>query len=334
MNSKIDITEVARLSGVSTATVSRVINNSPLVKTETRETVEKVLKSTNYRVNAAAKQLRTSKSYNIGMIYTNLMMNFYNTISKGVEDVAKKNGYNVFFCSSGDDPTEEEEYLSMLVEKGVDGIILSPTTYNVDKVQNIMSRGIPVCIFDRTIEGLETDSVMVDNRNGSRKATEFLLQQGYERIGFIAGPQKRSNGIARHLGCADAFREKERVIDEKYIRYGDFTFSSGYELVKDLFNSCDLDALFVANERMAGGALKWLMENKIRLKEDIGFVMWDDPFWTTLVQPNITAISQPMYTIGITVADLLLKRISNISYMEDNPIKITLETTFNIRESA
>ena len=123
-------------------------------------------------------------------------MNFYNTISMGVEEVAKKNGYNVFFCSSGDDPAEEEEYLSMLVEKRVDGIILSPTTYNADIVHNIISQGIPVCIFDRTIEGLNTDSVMVDNRNGSKIGTEFLIKQGYERIGFISGPQERSNGIA------------------------------------------------------------------------------------------------------------------------------------------
>lgn len=338
MAAKIDIVEVARRAGVSIATVSRVINNAPVVREETRQKVLEVLKSTNYRVNAVAKHLRTQRSYNIGIIYTSVMMDFFNTISRGVEEVARKNSYSVFFCNSGDDPVKEETYLSVLFEKRVDGIILAPTGKNAESIQEIMSSDIPVCIIDRAVEGLDTDIVLVNNRSASKKAVDFLIKSGYRRIGFISGPRDRSNAQDRHRGFLDAFQEHGLEPDPEIIRYGDYTLETGYELAGELLARGGMDALYVANERMGGGAVKRMTELGVTLREDLGFVMWDDPFWTTLVKPNITVISQPVYTIGTTAAEMLFKRIESRvekeDHLGDNSIKVTLEADLIVRDSA
>jgi DNA-binding LacI/PurR family transcriptional regulator len=338
MSGKIDIIEVARLAGVSIATVSRVINNAPVVREETRRKVLDVLQATNYRVNAVAKHLRTQRSFNIGIIYTSVMMDFFNTISGGVEDVARKNNYSVFFCSSGDDPLKEEGYLSVLFNKRVDGIILAPTGKNAAAIRQIMENDIPVCLIDRAVEGLDTDIVLVNNRSASKKAVDHLIDSGYRRIGFISGPRDRSNAQDRHRGYLDALGEHGLEPDPGIIRYGDYTFESGYQLCEDLLRSGDMESLYVANERMGGGAVKRMIERGIRLREDLGFVMWDDPFWTTLIKPNITVVSQPVYTIGTTAAEILFKRIENRvekkDHPGDQPIKVTLEANLIVRESA
>jgi DNA-binding LacI/PurR family transcriptional regulator len=334
MAKNLDIIDVAREAGVSIATVSRVINNIPVVKEETRRKVLKVLEKTNYRVNAVAKNLRTRKTNNIGIIYTSVMMAFYNTISKGVEDRANKNNYSVFFCNSDDDPHQEQEYLSVLHEKRVDGIILSPTGKNVEQIQRIIAFGIPVCFIDRTVGGVTCDTVIVNNRQVSRRAVEFLIGRNYKNIGFVSGPTERSNAMLRHRGYLDALEQADRPADESLIRYGDYTFQSGYALTQEILDGRKIDALFVANERMGGGALRALDERGIKTGSDLGFVMWDDPFWTTLIKPNITAISQPVYTIGTTAADLLFKRIEGENEYDSEPVEVTLEADLIIRDSA
>lgn len=338
MAEKVDIVEVAKRAGVSIATVSRVINNTPVVREETRKKVLDVLKSTNYRVNAVAKHLRTQRSYNIGIIYTSVMMDFFNTISRGVEDVARKNNYSVFFCNSSDDPVKENDYLSVLFEKRVDGIILAPTGKNADTIQQIMENDIPVCIIDRAVDGVDTDIVLVNNRSASRKAVDHLIKAGYRRIGFISGPRDRSNAQDRHRGYLDALKEYGLETDPDIIRYGDFTFETGYALADELLGRGGMDALYVANERMGGGAVKRMTELDIRPRRDLGFVMWDDPFWTTLIKPNITVISQPVYTIGTTAAEMLFKRIESRvekeHHLGDQPIKVTLEADLIVRDSA
>jgi DNA-binding LacI/PurR family transcriptional regulator len=338
MPEKVDIVEIARRAGVSIATVSRVINNAPVVREETRRRVLEVLKSTNYRVNAVAKHLRTQRSYNIGLIYTSVMMDFFNTISKGVEDVARKNNYSVFFCNSSDDPVKEENYLYVLFEKRVDGIILAPTGKNAEIIQQIMGSDIPVCIIDRAVEGVDTDIVLVNNHAASKKAVDHLIEAGYRRIGFISGPRDRSNAQDRHRGYVDALREHGLAVNQDIVRYGDYTFESGYALAEELLNGESIDALYVANERMGGGAVKRIMERGITLRKDLGFVMWDDPFWTGLIKPNITVISQPVYTIGTTAAEMLFKRIESRAEKEghlvDHPIRVTLESDLIVRDSA
>lgn len=334
MNKKLNISEIASLAGVSTATVSRVLNDYPYVKESTREKVKKVIQETNYRVNAIARKLRRKKTHTIGIIVSNVLSPFYSVIAKSIEDVAIKNNFSMILCNGGDKPEKEAKYLEVLHENRVDGIILSPTGKNKDFLNFLLASGIPIVFIDRPIEGVDCDIVMVNNRDVTYKAVSYAIDNGYKRIGCIAGPQDRYTGIERFKGYKEALKDRDVKYDENLVRFGDFTYESGYEMTKNLLESEKPEALFVSNSDMALGAFKYLNEKGYRIPQDMGFFMFDDPQWASLVTPKITAISQPIYMLGSTAADILFKRITRGGdYVDNSPIKVILEAKFTIRDS-
>lgn len=335
MKGRLNIAEVARLAGVSTATVSRVLNGQPLVKERTRQRVLKVINVTNYRVNAVARNLRRNRTHTIGVIISNVLSTFYSVIAKAVEDVALRNDYSMVLCNGGDEPDKEMQYLKVLHENRVDGIVLSPTGKNNEYLRALVSSDVPISIIDRQIEGIGCDTVLVNNREASKKAVEFLIERGYRRIGCISGPRDRRTGLERIKGYMDAHLKRGIPVDEKLIEYGDFSLESGRENAFLLLTNNDIDAIYVANTDMATGAYQVIKERGIGIPDEIGFVMFDDPDWTRLVTPQVTAVSQPVYTIGSTAADLLFKRINDRrNYIDKEPAKIVLQAKLVVRGSA
>ncbi len=334
MNRKLNIEEVAEFAGVSTATVSRVLNDYPFVKEETRRRVLKVIRETNYQVNAVARNLRRKKTHSIGVIISNVLSSFYSVIAKAVEDVAIRNRFSTVLCNGGDSPEKELNYLKVLHENRVDGIILSPTGKNRDYLSFLVSSGIPVAVIDRTVKGLKCDSVQVNNREASREAVRYILRQGYRKIGFVSGPQDRLTGIKRLQGYYDAHEQEGVPVDGGLIRMGDFLIESGMAMARELLEDGRLDALYVANSDMATGAYMAIRERKVRIPQDIAFVIFDDPEWASLVTPGVTAVRQPVYTLGSTAAELLVKRIvDGSSAIDREPVKIVLEAKLIMRDS-
>jgi len=334
MTKKLNIDKVAKLAGVSTATVSRVLNDYPFVKESTRDRVLQVIKETQYRVNAVARNLRRRKTLSIGMIISNVLSSFYSVLAKAVEDVATQNNYSTILCNGGDSAEKERKYLKVLHENRVDGIILSPTGRNADYLNFLISSGIPVAFVDRITQGVECDCVLVNNREATRRAVEFVIDRGYRKIGCIAGPMDRTTGIERLEGYREALAGRGVCFDEKLVKYGDFSVESGRKRMKDFFETMEIDAVFVSNFDMATGAFQIIKEKGYKIPEDIGFLMFDDSVWTSLVTPSVTAISQPVYALGTTAADLLFKRIFNgRNYVEQKPEKVMLETKLIVRES-
>jgi len=334
MTKKLNMDKVAELAGVSTATVSRVLNDYPFVKEKTRNKVLKVINETNYRVNAVARNLRRKKTHSIGVIISNVLSPFYSVIAKAVEDVAIKNQFSTILCNGGDNPEKELKYLKVLHENRVDGIILSPTGKNKDYLNFLISSGIPVAFIDRKVEGIGCDTVLVNNREASFRAVQYMLEKGYRKIGFISGPKDRTTGLERLEGYHRALIEKKVKVDEGLIRIGDFSLESGMENTLDLLRSADIDGLYVANSDMATGAFQVLKERDIKIPADIAFLMFDDPNWTTLVTPKVTAIKQPVYTLGSAAADLLFKRIlEGRNYIDKEPVRVRLEANLIIRDS-
>jgi len=334
MPKKINIAEVAQLAGVSTATVSRVINDYPYVKQKTRNRVLSVINETNYMVNAVARNLRRKKTHSIGVIISNVLSPFYSVIAKAVEDVAIKNKYSTVLCNGGDNPYKELNYLQVLHENRVDGIILSPTGKNREYLDFLVSSSIPVVFIDRVVEGIECDTVIVNNRDASKAVVVFLLEKGYRRIGFISGPEDRTTGRERFEGYRMAFLEKRLPVNEALIRKGDFSLESGREHAAELLDNGDIDALYVANNDMATGAFQVLKERDVKIPDDIGFAVFDDPNWSTLVTPKVTAVRQPVYTLGSTAAGLLFKRILESGhYIDKEPVRVILAAHLVERES-
>ena len=329
---KVNIKTIAEKSGVSTATVSRVLNNYKGIREVTRKKVIKVINEFDYEINAIAKSLRQKRTMTIGIILGNVLSQFYSIIAKAVEDTAMKYGFSTILCNGDDDPSKELKYLKVLNSNRVDGIILTPTGKNAYYVNNLIRTGPKIVLLDRLIEGVSCDAVLVDNLNGAYNAVKHLLDQGYKSIGLVNGYIDRTTGRDRLEGYKKALKESNIKIDENLIKIGNFKKDSGYKLTDELLNNKP-DAIFVTNIDMVLGAVLLIKEKGLRIPSDVAFVGFDDSEWALLLDPPLTVVQQPVYTLGATAAEILIKKIEN---NEDgtNPLIHILNTTLIIRKSS
>ncbi len=332
---KVNIKTVAEKAGVSTATVSRVIREYPGVREKTRKKVLKVIKELNYEINAIARSLRQKKTNTIGVIIGNVLSQFYSIIAKSVEDIANKFGYNVILCNGDDNPEKELKYLKVLKSNRVDGIILTPTGKNAKYINWLIESGTKVVLLDRLINGVDCDSVLVDNENGAFNAVKHLINQGYRRIAIINGYIDRTTGRGRLNGYLRALKEAGIPKDDSLIKIGNFKKRSGINLARELLESSNRpEAIFISNLDMTLGALITIKEIGTKIPDDIGIVGFDDPEWALILDPPITTVSQPVYSLGSTAAEMLIGKIENKETRIDNkPLIMTLSTNLIIRNS-
>ena len=309
---KINIKHVAEKSGFSTATVSRVLRNYPGVREKTRKKVLEAVSELDYEVNAVARSLRQKKTYSIGIIVGNVLSQFYSVIAKSVEDTANKFGYNTILCNGDENPEKELNYLKVLKSNRVDGIILTPTGKNSEYINNLIRSGTKVVLLDRVIEGVDCDAVLVDNANGAYKAVKYLIDQGYKRIGIINGYLDRTTGAERLKGYLQALAEANIAKDKSLIKIGNFKKESGKKLTKELLKQVNKpEAIFVTNIDMSMGALSAIKEMGVSIPDEIGLICFDDSEWAPLINPPITVIRQPVYQLGSTASELLIRNIEN-----------------------
>lgn len=332
---KINIKDVAKKAGVSTATVSRVLGDFPGVRDKTRKKVLKAVTELNYEINAVARSLRQKKTNSIGVIVGNVLSQFYSVIAKSVEDTANKFGYHTILCNGDENPEKELEYLKVLKSNRVDGIILTPTGKNSKYVQHLINSITKVVLLDRLIEGVDCDAVLVDNTNGAYKAVKHLIDQGYKKIGIVGGYLDRTTGAERLKGYLQAIEEAGIAKDDSLIKIGNFKKESGKRLTKELLEQSNKpEAIFATNIDMSMGALIAIKEMGLTIPDDIGIVCFDDSDWALILEPPITVIKQPVYQLGSTAAELLIKKIENKETSLNHETKIiTLLTKLVIRNS-
>jgi LacI family transcriptional regulator len=304
------IKDVAKLAGVSIATVSRVLNDYDNVNPETRIIVMKAVDELKYTANALAKGLRGQKTKTIGLIVNNILNPIYSVMAQGIEDTAREKGYHLFLCNSGFNPKQEEDYLEALWHKRIDGLIISPTGNNIPLLEKYLHAKIPIVQVDRKIVGLETDTVLTDNEGGANLGVKFLLSKGYKKIAIIVGMQTITTGMDRLKGYFSALSEYHLTPESSHIKIGDFTKQTGYALMKELLSlEIKPDAVFVGNNLMAFGAILAIREHKLRIPNDIGFVMFDNPEWAQIHEPPLVTVEQPTYLLGLKSAELLFNRL-------------------------
>jgi DNA-binding LacI/PurR family transcriptional regulator len=332
---KIKIKDVARKAGVSTATVSRVLGDFPGVRDKTRKKVLKAVTGLNYEINAVARSLRQKKTNSIGIIVGNVLSQFYSVIAKSVEDTNNKFGYNTILCNGDENPEKELNYLKVLKSNRVDGIILTPTGKNSEYVQHLINSGTKVVLLDRLIEGVDCDAVLVDNTYGAYKAVKYLIDQGYRKIGIVNGYLDRTTGAERLRGYLQAIKEANITRDDDLIKIGDFKKESGEELTKELLEQPNRpEAIFTTNIDMSMGALIAIKEMGLTIPDDIGIVCFDDSDWALILEPPITVIRQPVYQLGSTAAELLIREIEDEEKnLDHKPTVVTLKTELIIRNS-
>ncbi|MGI9860388.1 LacI family DNA-binding transcriptional regulator [Moorella naiadis] len=303
------IKDVAEQAGVSTATVSRVLNGDK-VKEETEKRVLAAIATLGYRPNQIARSLKTQKTQTIGFVVPDFGP-FFMQVAQMVEDILNGYGYSLIVCNSKENLAREQDRVKMLAQKQVDGLLVVPTSDTADHLVEIQEEGTPVVLVDRMVKYMEADCVLVDNVNGAYQAVEHLVTKGYRRIGLINGRLEVTTGEERYRGYLRVFEDYNLPVDESLIRSGDFSTESGYALMKDLLAlPTPPPAVFVANYYMTIGAMLAVNEMGIEVPRDLALVGFDDMELTRLANPPLTAVVQPMQEMGEKAARLIYQRVS------------------------
>jgi LacI family transcriptional regulator len=323
------INDVALAAGVSTATVSRVLNNSKAVTPELADRVRAAATQLGYRPNGIARSLRRRSSDVIALIINDVSNPFFTAITRGVEDVAQRSGYSVLLCNTDEDPVKEATYLRIAEQQQVAGVIFSPNTAMSD-VSRLLSAQVPLVVIDRALKE-PVDSVMVHSLNGAEMATLHLLASGWTRPACVAGPREASTASDRLHGFLNAVRQ-HRNLEELY-EHAPFTQEGGAAAARVLLEMpSPPDSLFVANSQMALGVLDEVRRRGLRVGYDIGIITFDDAPWAPFVSPPMSAVAQPAYEVGKRAAMLLMERLTSQTPLE--PRAVTLSTTLILRESS
>jgi len=328
----VTIKDVAREAGVSVGTASQALRESPSVREATRHRVRAVAVRLRYQPSALARGLVTRRTHSVGLLISDISNPFFIRAVRAIEDGAQENGYNVILCNTDEDPAKETQYLRVLIEKRVDGIILATTAGSLQAVRDVRWRRIPLVLFDRELPRVAADTVKVDSVLGGRLAADHLLSLGHRRIAIIHGPVVRSTGAERLQGYLSALREAGVRPDPALIREGNFKADSGRELAHRLLElSSPPTALFCTNNLMTVGALQTLGEWGVRIPQDLSLVGYDDMEWWTLTHPPLTTVGQPVYELGREAMRLVLAQIQ--TPRRRRPQRVVLKPELILRDS-
>lgn len=304
------IKDAARAAGVSTATVSRVLNNTGPVSDSVRERVERAVAEIGYRPNALARGLRTESTGTIGLIVSNILNPFFTELARAAEDAAIAEGFTMVLGNADEIPEKEDRYIRELLEKRVDGLLLNPASSESPHIKEIVDRGVPVVLIDRVVDGVEAPLVRADGGPAIRELVSHLVSLGHRRLGIISGPLSLLNGIERFEAFTDACASAGLPVRPEHIAVGDFERESGAAGVQALLAAPEPpDAIFVANGRMTLGALQGLKALGLRAGHDVGLASYDDDPFFSLLDPALTAIEQPTAELGRLAMRALLDRI-------------------------
>lgn len=301
--------DVAVAAGVSTATVSRVVNLSGVVDPELTRRVQEAIEELGYRPNLVARGLRNQTTTVLALVFSDIENPFFTSVCRGVEDTARRHGYSVLICNADENIEKEASYVNILASQSVAGVIISPASELTD-VGPLSRKGIAIVALDRRLAH-PTDSVHSDSRAGARNATRHLLDSGARRVGCITGPHGVSTADDRLGGYQDAVAAARLPDEPELSEYANFREDGGYRAAKRMLELADPpDALFVANNRMLAGALRACIEAGVAIPDEVSIVGFDDLPWADFTQPSITTVRQPTYEIGAAAARLLLERIT------------------------
>ncbi|HET8851731.1 MAG TPA: LacI family DNA-binding transcriptional regulator [Ktedonobacteraceae bacterium] len=306
----VSIKEVAEASGVSTATVSRVLSNGLHVRPEVRARVMAAVERLGYRPNLVARSLRSQQSNTLGLIVSDIRNPFFTSISRAVEDVAYEQAFSVFLCNTDENPEKEAIYLNLMRDEGVAGVIFSPTRQTAATF-SASNLSFPTVVVDRSIPKGDVDVVLLDNVDAAYRLTTHLIENGYRRIAALCG-EMSTTGQERRLGYEKALRAHGLSPAPELVKYVQPKIEAGYTAALKMLDSAPPpDAIFTTNSLLGAGTLQAIRERDLTVPDDIALVTFDETTWAALVQPPITLIAQPTYEIGKSATELLLQRVAD-----------------------
>lgn len=312
MSKNLSIRDIAEMSGVSVATVSRVINNNGRFSEETRKRVQKIIDENGYVTNMAARSLRSSKSGNIGLILPDISNDFFSTLAYHTERELQSHGYSVFACNTSNDPAREQAYFKTLTSKLVDGIICISGLHTLDG--DIVPKNLPIVCVDRYPENaLNIPVVSSDEVAGMKTATQELIDHGCRRIIYVASYTADFKGNRRELGYLDALKANGIEIDNNLIVNITGKKPSMYE-TEDLISGLIqqgvvFDGIAASSDHSAAGALRALLNAGINVPEQVKLTGFDDSVYSRLTTPQITTVHRFPDQMAKAGCDAILKML-------------------------
>lgn len=334
--SKVTIGHVAKEAGVSTTTVSRYLNGKfEFMSDETRATIKKVIEKMDYRPSNVARSLKAQRSGVVGCIIADITNPFSAYIVKGISDVCIKNGYQVLFANTDNEPEREIECIKSLLDNQLDGLIINTSGYVDDYLINLHGQGVPIVMADRCLQDkFALDTITTENYNSTYESVEFLSSQGYDKVVFFTLKQEgNSTRKTRHEAYLDAVLKRYNVDGNK----DTFTIDENdtdkcrahLRWLKTEYPTSEI-AILAVNGITLLNVLHAIQEEDMVIAKDFGICGFDDWEWASLIGPGITTISQDSYKTGVESAKLLLSRIEGKSIVQDKkefreiPAKLTV----------
>jgi len=329
----ISLKDIATEFNVSISTVSRALKDSYEISPELRNRIQAFAKERNYRPSPFAMSLLKNSSGIIGIIVPDLVTYFYASIISGISDMAKQKGYSVIIASSYEQYEEEKQCLENLINIRVEGVMacISQETTDYSHFEALEELNIPLAFFDRVCLPDKFSSVVADNQESARIATEHLLQNGSKRVGFIGGADYLGIVKKRKEGYLEALQKYNIPIEDALIICEKMTPEEGCEATKRLLNLPNPpDAILAMNDTLAFAAMKEIKNNNLRIPQDIALIGYTDDTHSNYVEPALTAIAHNTYEMGTTACRLLLKQIQEGGI----PEQVVVPTLLKVRNSS
>ncbi len=307
---------IASLSGVSRTVVSRVLNNKAdeyRISKDTKNKILKLAKKLKYQPNQLALALKLGRTNTIGLIVSDITNPFFSTIAKCIEDFLNRANYSLIICNSNEKCEKETEYISLLKQKNVDGIIISPTQNSSDGIKELLHERYPFVLIDRCFQKMDTNCVTVDNRKGAYDLTKYLIDRGHCFVAHIAGIKKTYTASERLKGYKQALKENGLKYRKKLVKHTDFSIEEGYKAARDLLSGKTekATAIFCANNKLTIGALQAVSNMKLKIPDDIEIVGFDEINLYRLFTFPFAFIQQPAEEMGKRASEILLEQLKN-----------------------
>ncbi len=301
-----NIADIAKLAGVSSAAVSRYFNNGH-ISNEKKEAIRKVVEETGYRPSVQAQTLRTKKTKMIGVIVPKVASSSIGKIVEGILSVLNESEYQTLLAVTQNDPKKESEYLNAFNNKQVDGVILSATVFTAEHKRILKNMLVPVVIVGQHLTGYHC--VFHDDYHAAYDLTKLLLQKGRKHLGYIGAMQQdKAVGAERYRGFCDAVRDMGYADLAQNVVTAEFSISSGYEKTKELLDRCgNLDGLVCATDTMAAGAMQYLMEQGIEVPDQIVVAGQGDSDMARVTAPPLITVHYSYERCGEIAVEMLLE---------------------------
>ena len=301
------IKDVALLSGVSVATVSRVINNSPKASQASRDAVFKAMTELNYHPNANARALAHQSNETLGLVVADVSDPFFGTMVKAVEQVAQSTGNFLLIGNGYHDAVKEKHVIEQLIGHRCSGLVVHAKMLPDEELIQMMSYVPGMVLINRIVPGYESRCVALDDRYGSWLATRHLIQEGHKKIGFLCSNHQISDSQDRLQGYLDALQEHEIAVDERLISRGSPDELGGEAAMTELLSRGQhMTAVVCYNDSMAAGALSVLSDNGIEVPQELSLVGFDDVLISRYLRPRLTTVRYPIIAMATQAAELAI----------------------------